>query len=327
MADTTLHRKALRRLRRMPSLRQVVVRLDGPARALGSAMRRGPAVSARFLGVLDGRTLNIEIPLPAVAAAGVTGAELRIRRGRVRHSVPARIRAQAGGGCSFEATALLADGPRGLGLQPGAPWVLEAVVHTTGGTTSYAVVQSPPVQQSEGPTVPAPADPVTGNRYEARLTATGRLGLAVTPPEPLAEVAVISVGWLGARIGIRLVSCDEPPKAVEFTARTGEGRARVAATTTDGVVWCDIPLHELAVLGGPAKETFFDVHVRTGNRRLRVGRFLHDVVNPKPVLVPPTGIVWAAPGLAVSLRPYYTPAGSLTVSCRPIGLLAANGES
>ncbi|MET8151565.1 hypothetical protein ACIBSW_24545 [Actinoplanes sp. NPDC049668] len=325
MSDMALHARALRRLRRMHSVRQVVVRLDRPARAISRAMRRGPAATARFAAVLDGRTLNVEFPVPG-RAADVRSAELRVVRGRTVRCVPVRVRRDSDDSCSLSATVLLTDGPGGLDLRPGSPWLLEAVVHSSAGTTSYAVLAGEPGTTAAGPTLAAPPDAVTGRRYQVGGTRSGRLCLAVNGPAPTAEVAAIDVGWLGARVRVRLLGCEGPVTAVEFVARTGEGRVHAAAVATgDGAQW-DVPAHELALMGG-AKETFFDVYLRAGTRRLRPGRYLHDVVNPKPVLVPPAGIVWVAPGLSVSVRPYYTPAGNLTVACRPIGLLSSNGES
>ncbi|MEU8814733.1 hypothetical protein [Actinoplanes sp. NPDC048796] len=315
MADTTSRR----------ILRQVVVRLDAPARALSTAMRRGPALTTRFAEVLDGRTVNLDIPVPGVAAADITGAELRLSRGRVRHTVAARVRADAGGS-ALAATALLSGHARGLGLAPGSPWLLEAVLHTRAGTTSYAVLRGPEDARRDGPTVLAPADPATGRRYELRTTRSGRLGVAVVAPAPTAEVTSVTVDWLRARFDVRLLGCAEPVTGFELTARTGEGRVRAAAVPVGDVLRCEVPVYDLAALS-KVTETFFDVHLRTAGHRLRVGRFLHDVGNPKPVLVPPHGIVWAAPGLSVNLRPYYTPAGSLTLACRPIGSpSSANGQ-
>lgn len=326
MSDAALHRVALRRLRRLPSVRQMVVRLDAPGRAFTRAMRRGPAVTTRFVAVLDGRTLNIEFPVPGITAADVFSAELRVVRGRVAHSVPARIRPDLDGSSSVAATVLLSEGTGGLGLPSGSPWLLEAVLRTSTGTTSYAVLAGEQRARAAGPTAAAPPDSVTGCRYDLRTTRSGRLGLTVLAPEPTAEVAAIDVDWLGASLRVRLLGYDTRVTTVEFTARTGEGHARAVAVATSDGGRCDIPVRDLALLGR-TKETFFDVHLRAGKRRLRVGRFLHDVVNPKPVLVPPAGIVWAAPGLSVNLRPYYTPAGNLTLACRPIGLLPPNGES
>nr|BFE72173.1 hypothetical protein GCM10020092_054740 [Actinoplanes digitatis] len=260
-----LHARALRRLRRMRSVRQVVVRLDSPTRAISRAMRRGPAVTARYAAVLDGRTLNVEFPVPG-RAADVSSAALRVVRGSTVRSVPARVRSGTDGACSLAATVLLAEGPDGLDLRPGSPWLLEAVVHTAAGTTSYAVLTGEQDTPEAGPTLAAPPDAVTGRRYQVRTTRSGRLCLAVLAPEPTAEVAVIDVDWLGAGLRVRLLGCDGPVSAVEFTARTGEGRVRAAAVATRDGAKCDLPLRDLARTGG-AKETFFDVHLRAGKRR------------------------------------------------------------
>lgn len=296
------------------------------SRVLSTAMRRGPAVRTRFAAVLDGRTLNLDVPVPAVAASAVVRAELRLVRGRVRHSVPARVRSAPDGSAALEGTALLTEHRHGLGLLPGAPWLVEAVLHTAGGVVSYDVLHGPGGEPAESPTVATLADPASGRRHELRTMRNGRLGVAVLAPAPTAEVTTVDVGWLGARIGVRLVGCSEPVTRLELTARSGAGRLTTPVVAAAGTLAGDLPLLEMAVLGGVA-ETFFDVHARTPDRRLRVGRFLHDVANPKQVLVPAAGIVWAAPGLSVGLRPYYTPAGSLTLACRPIGTLPSIGQS
>ncbi|BFU44808.1 hypothetical protein [Krasilnikovia sp. MM14-A1004] len=298
----------------------------GSLRALRSAMRRGPAVTARFGGVLDGRTLNLDLPVPGIAAADVTSAEIRIRRGLSTHAVQARVRSDVGGSCAVAATALLAGGARGLGLQSGAPWLVDLVVWTGGRPRSYAVLAADPAAAVDGPTLAAPPDPVTGWRYEIRAGRTRRLCLQAVPPGPTAEVTAVHVDWLEASFAVRVLGGAQAGGRVEFTARTGEGRTTATTEPAPDGVRCRIPLRELAFRGGE-KETFFDVHLRTGKQRLRVGRFLHDVSAPKTVLVPPTGIVWADHGLAVQLRPYYTPAGNFTIACRPLGSLSANGVS
>ena len=79
---------------------------------------------------------------------------------------------------------------------------------------------------------------------------------------------------------------------------------------------CDLPVNRLAALAGGPRETVLNVFLRSDGRRLRVGRVLNDVVNPKRVLKPTPAVIWAAPGVSLKIRAVFTPAGSITLACR-----------
>ena len=94
-----------------------------PLRRVTLALSGEAVADARFAAILDGRTLNIDIPVPRLPAGEVLSAELRAVHGSDRRAIPARVRTEPDGSVSIEATALLDDNPGGLALRPGRQWL------------------------------------------------------------------------------------------------------------------------------------------------------------------------------------------------------------
>jgi hypothetical protein len=133
-------------------------------------------------------------------------------------------------------------------------------------------------------------------------------------------VSRVEVDWLRAALEIRLVGGERAGNAaVEIVRRSGTARvlAPVEPIGADRVR-CALPLTELAALGGGSGPVYLHVFLRNGGRRLRVGRVLHDLLDPERILKPTPAIVWAAPGKCVRVEARFTSAGALTLACRPL---------
>ena len=307
---------------RVDRVRQEFQQQRAPLRRVTLAISGDAVADARFAAVLDGRTLNIDVPVPRLRHDEVLSAELRAVHGADRRAIPARVRPEPDGTVSIEATALLDDNPGGLALRPGRLWLLELAVRMrAGGEQILKVLGGRQQAGTRGLTVASPPHPDTGFRYRVRLRASGRLALGVTPPAaPAAEVSRVELDWLRAALEIRLVGRPlAGPATVEIVKRSGTARvtASVEQIGADRVR-CDLPLTELAAFGGGSGPVYLHVFLRSGGQRLRVGRVLHDLTDAEQILKPTPAIVWAAPGRCVRVEVRFSTAGAMSLACRTL---------
>ena len=340
MSVDSVRKFAAASLRRFPKLKVAARRLDrklkgpvarlqqerheqrAPLRGVTRALSGSSFIDARLAAVLDGRTLNIDMLAPQFRADDVVAAELHVVRGAVRRTTPARVRREPDGTCGIEATALLDDSPGGYALRPGDPWLLEVMLQTVSrGRRILKVLGGRQNAGTTGLTLPSPPHPETGYRYKARLYWSGRLALTVTPPAPAAELSRVHLDWTRAELEVRAVGWRMPEQAVvEVANRSGTARVTAEASRSGADrVRCALPVGELAGLTRPGKETVLNVFLRSEGRRFRVGRVLHDLMNPGKVLKPTPAIIWAAPGRSLRVQVRFTPAGGMTLACRHIG--------
>ena len=346
MSVESVRKFAAASLRRFPRLKVAVRRLDrklqapvariqqerheqrAPLRGVTRALSGNAFIDARLAAVLDGRTLNIDLLAPQFRADDVTAAELHAVRGSVRRTTPARVRREADGSCAVEATALLDDSPGGYALRPGDPWFLEVMLHTrTRGRRILKVLGGRQNAGTTGLTIPSPPHPDTGYRYKARLYWSGRLALTVTPPAATAELSRVELDWTRAELEVRAVGWQLGDESVvEVANRSGTARVTAAAGRVGADrVRCTLPVAELAGLTRTGRETVLNVFVRSDGRRLRVGRVLHDLMNPGRVLKPTPAIIWAGPGSSLRVQVRFTPAGGMSLACRTITPERPNG--
>lgn len=270
----------------------------------------------RYAGVLDGQTLNLDIEVPYAGAQAPHRVEITFARRGERHTVPAELTAVDPGQLRISAAILL--GGRGVPVAPGQRWRLGCLLHTEGDAgkpRSFALRGAPtPQWPVDGPTNVGPRCARTGVLYRPDTGPGGLTVLRVLPPPPLAEVVEVRVGWTSAELEIRTVGfvCDAPP-TVRFSARTDLRTHAVTATVDSDRIRCALPIDLLASTVGQ-DETVWDVQLSTGRRRLKVGRTLHDLANPKAVLRPTAAVSAGAAG-PVRVRPYFTPGGRLAVAC------------
>jgi hypothetical protein len=297
---------ALHRVRTAPAL------LPWP-----SAMDR--AARATYMAVSDGRALNLCVPLPE--QAGEYHVEFIPRRAVRRvlagpkettRRAAARLGHDARGRPCAEATVVL--GASGLGLSAGR-WRLWLAVGGPAAAPRRIPIRAPLPAGRSGPTVAVPPCPDTGTRYIPSVSPLGYCGLTVRTGRPVAEVSRLTLNHAGAEIAGRLVGAGSAEHArFEFVARIGGAVWPAPVEIVDGAFQVAVPLAKLA---GPAgTERIWDVWVRVpGARRLRVGRFLHDVRSPSRVFRVPVRVVAPEPGVLISLRPHYTAAGGLRLAC------------
>ncbi|MBW8483164.1 hypothetical protein [Actinomadura parmotrematis] len=301
---------ARRRVRRETdaAVRAALAR-TGAARAVAA----GPAVPAGYFAVLDGCTLNVQAELPA---GGADRAEvLFTRRG---HEL--RAPAVVGPGDQVSATVRLGGAAGGVPLGRGR-WRVSLALSGPAGVRRVALLGGAMPAGRAGPTVDVPPCPVSGARYVPEASPSGLSSLHVTAPEPAAEVARLHLSLARAEIDVRLVGAAAGTVRMAFQAR-GSGAVHTVTTAPvqgpGGVVFrARVPLAAMARDSGPGERVWTAVADVPGHGRLRVGRRLHDVRDPRRTLRVAQRTLAAAPGLLLRVRPYYTGGGDLALACTP----------
>jgi len=272
-----------------------------------------PRATGDFLGVLDGRTLQVHAVLPA-SAEQPDRAELLLVRGRHVRRCPASVRTGPGGRPSVEVLARLGEEPGELHLDRGT-WSLAVAVTDAGGTERrYGLRVAEPAERP-GPTVSAPPHPVSGWTYWPGRGVRGVAQLTVTGPVAQAEVVALDHSDAQPRIRARLVGVrrvDAP--ALVFSPRGGGPDRVVPVDVVDNRFEAVVPVADLAT-GAPGDEVIWDVRVRVSATRLvRIGRFLHDLREPRVVLLTSRVVLPIDGDDFVGYRPYYTASGGLAVA-------------
>ncbi|MEE6263734.1 hypothetical protein [Plantactinospora sonchi] len=272
-----------------------------------------PRANGDFLGVLDGRTLQVHALLPA-GTDPAARAELLLVRGRHVRRCPATLRPRSDGRHSVEVLARLGDGPGELPLGKGTWSLAVAVADRDQPERRYGLRIAEPADRP-GPTVAVPPHPVTGWTYWPGRGVKGVAQLTVTGPAAQAEVVALDHSGARARIRARLVGVrrwEEP--AVVFSPRRGGPDHVVPIAPVDGRFEVTVPVADLAT-GRPGDEVIWDVRVRVAPTRLiRIGRFLHDLREPRSVLLTSRVILPTDGDDFVGYRPYYTASGGLAVA-------------
>lgn len=275
-----------------------------------------PSVTCDYFAVPDGRTLQLHAMLPGLSAGPEYRAELVLagQRGAVTH--PAVIRADRAGGYAVEALVPLGHGPGELPLATGT-WAMAVRITAPDKPEQRYALRVAELVDPPGPTVADPPHPVSGHRYRPARDARGIAQLTVTGPPARAEVVRLTTDHLGARIRARLIGVDSTGAhpTVVFSPRGGGADVVVPIDLADGAFEVLVPLAELAT-GRPGREVVWEVWARPSTARMiRVGRYLHDLRNPQPVLSVSREILPLGGDDFVGYRPYYTATGNLAVAC------------
>ncbi len=272
-----------------------------------------PRAACDFLEVLDGRTLHLHARLPAAAGDAASRASVLFLKGRRTVRCPATVDTD-GDRISLTARVTFGADVDEISLAKGV-WSVALAVAAEDGERRFALSLDRP-QERQGPTVPAPPHPVSGWRHEPGRSPHGLAQLTVTGAKARAEVTRLATGRTEARIRARLVGVDllQDPVVV-FTPRGGGPDRVVPIDPVDGRFEFVVPLAELA--RGPAgTEVTWEAWVRTSPARMiRLGRYLHDLRDPRTVLSVSRTTVAIDERQFVGYRPYYTRAGNLAVSC------------
>ncbi|WP_229071661.1 hypothetical protein [Actinoplanes sp. DH11] len=285
--------------------------------ALGM-VRLGPThhiATCEYFAVLDGHTLNLQVRLPAVENAEPATAEVVLSKDRVEHRVPATLRKMYDGDWYADTTTVFGPLRGRLPLDPGIWTVGLRVVTDSGETHDFTVRRMTAAKaRGVGPTVVTPPCPDTGMRFRPTTTSFGLCQITVRGRQTRAEVVRLTLDLGRAEIIGRFVGVGEAGDAVAEFSRRESDRVLEGPVQVDGDIFrIQVPLTEMAPAAG--EKEIWDVRIRTGGRRLRVGRYLHDLKNVRAVLRSYERRMLMPGGVVFHLRPYYTPAGSIALTC------------
>lgn len=286
--------------------------------AIGAFARLIPAMTPRhvadvaYAAVLDGSTLNLDliVPFDGRVPKLVT---IVFRNRQAILAAPARIRAIEGGLLRVSAT--ISMGSSNIPVQSHRAWRLGCVVDGV----EHALRGAPRLDWPAGPTIAEPPCRETGNQYQIGTGRAGLTTLTVKQPRRIAEVVDLELSWSAAKLRVRTVgfTCDRAA-IVRLTSRDGSERLEAPITMDGDEFTCVLPVAQL-VREVSQVETTWDINVLTADGRVRVGRTLHELSNPKIVLRPQAKVVASSVGSAVRIRPYFTPAGKLALACLLVG--------
>jgi hypothetical protein len=313
-------------VRKRPELNLPALHLPGAA----PVDKDLPVLPVEHLSVLDGRTLNLSVVLPAVpgspdpvsarllVAARPEPVRLAIAPkpagdGRIRLSVTAAVDRQADAGGQAGAV------PAGVHLLrlPDGSWPLLLGVTGPEGVEQRFALSGPPKIMADGPNDPSPEQP-DGHRVRVAESALGTARLELgTDPESSAEVTEVELGWSRITLRGRLAGVPEGPVEAELVRRE-DGAARRLPARRDGELF-EIAIAPVDLPGNAPGEQIWDVRVHPPGhgRAIRAARRRTDVRSPKLVFRMPARLLTADDGTAAWINPYWTPAGNLALRGGP----------
>jgi hypothetical protein len=274
-------------------------------------MRVNRAGRLLYAAVLDGHTANLHAALPQGARVPER-ADLVLRRGRQRYEATARVYEDHTGRLLMDAVVLLGAEAGGIPVANGR-WKVKLRLRTGRRTSRIPLLLVEPPRPYDGPTKPMSASPLTGQRHRLGRSLTGNLRVVTADARPSAEVVKVDLSHTALTVDFRVLGAGVVAPWSEFTA-TGRRIKRPVDPLGDGVWRVAVPLEEMSPQRRATEH--WDVALCSdGERRLRLGRRLHDVRNPIRVFAINRMSV-APPGQAPMLvQPRYTPAGNFRVTC------------
>ncbi|MFC6061572.1 hypothetical protein [Streptomyces ochraceiscleroticus] len=316
--------KAGRRARRAAGgVRRRIERVD-TVPVLAARLRPRPVLRPVHLSVLGGRTLNVAVRYPR-RAQGIGTALLHLNHRGHRRTAPLTPELQPDGTLLLTATAPLHFAPHdepaeyaepgALALGPGI-WRLSLAVTDTAGREILAGLGAAPPRTGGGPTLPHSPDPGSGAVFRPVRSPDKRALLKVTAPAPQAELVALGLRWDRVTVQVRLVG--PLPRHAVWTAeavRQGSGGTVLPMPLEQhsGHLTADLPLPAMAA-DGHVQHTW-EVRLRSGRTRLKVGRRLTDVRRPKRVFRTPYRSIALADGRLLRVHAQFSAAGTLAVSC------------
>jgi hypothetical protein len=167
-----------------------------------------------------------------------------------------------------------------------------------------------------GPTVAAPPSPLTGLTITPETTPSGLCRLAVVATRPRAELTGVRIGATEIEIRGRFAGIGPVAGAtVRFTPQGRTSGHGVAAVVEGERFVARVPLEAMAPECAAAERRWDVAAEIAGHRPLRIGRYLHDVGDPRRMLRLPQRVVVPSAGALVRVRPYYTGTGHLVLAC------------
>ncbi|MFE0818722.1 hypothetical protein ACFW40_02095 [Streptomyces sp. NPDC058807] len=287
-----------------------------------------PRVTADHLSLLDGRTLNVCVPVPDDLTA--SAASLVLGSGSSPVVVPLALVQRGDGRVEARGTSVIdllegvrADSPpvpagmRRFLLEAGQ-WRMSVVYTDVRGEERRFALAAAPRLMPDGPTLPEPVRD-DGTYCRVIASSTGRAYLSLGRDHAEAEVLTVDIGWSQVTLRGRLVN--SPAEAcngdVELIRRNGKVSRTVPATWQGDVFTCAIGTADFGAVG--AKEQIWDLRLRRPRgRSLKLCRRRTDVRSPGDVFKMPNRLLTADDGTALRINPYYTPVGSLAFRAAPI---------
>ncbi|MEU6440065.1 hypothetical protein [Streptomyces sp. NPDC047046] len=281
-----------------------------------------PRITPAHLSLLDGRTLNVSLAVPA----DVPAVTARLSLGESTPAlIPLRLREDSDGTVRAEGTAVieLLDGLRERNHLPaGIPrfllgagaWKVSVLLSTVDGTTSSFALAGPGPLLADGPTRP---DPAREDGTHCRLTEslTGRAHLLVGRDAPAAEVERVETGWTAVTVRGRLLNAPADAYTgghLSLVARATKQTATVPLMWHDDRFTAVVSPEDLP--GITERDQIWDLRLLcTGLNGLRPNRLRGDVRDPATVHRMPARVLADAAGRSLRLYPYYTSAGSLAL--------------
>ncbi|NES12952.1 MULTISPECIES: hypothetical protein [Micromonospora] len=272
-----------------------------------------PPADCDFFAVLDGRTLHVHAVLPAGVEPADRAELFFVREGQTLRC-PATLRPE-GDRLAVAAVARLGADADEVPLDKGTWSVGLAVAAGAEGERHFSL-RVDEAADRDGPTVANPPHPVSGWLYRPGRGGNGLAQLTVTGARARAEVVKLATGRVDARIRARFVGVrPQDAPVVVFTPRGGGTDVIVPVEPAGEQFEFVVPLAEL-VPDQPGEEVIWEAWVRTSaTRMVRLGRFLHDLTDPRTVLRVSRAVLPLHGDQFVGYRPYYTAAGNLAVAC------------
>ncbi|MCJ1678357.1 hypothetical protein MTF65_13560 [Streptomyces sp. APSN-46.1] len=318
MSETLLSHAvgAVKRARRTAGrIRRRVERIN-TVPALGTRGRARPTLKPVHLSVLGGRTFNLAVPSPR-RSGEVAEAFLIFERRDQRHIVAMELESPPHGPVLLTATTGLrharhdapeASGPR---LTDGV-WRLTVEISDTKGRKARFGITAPPAYAADGPTLSSPPSPSSGAVFRPMRSVDGQSMIKVTGPRLGAELIAFDLRWDRISVRGRLLAGGSP---AEFTAeavrRGGTASVPIRAEWDGDRFAFDVPLDAMAK--GRAKGVW-DIQMRSGRNRIKIGRRLSDVRHPKKVFRTPFRTIATEGGALLRVHAHLTAAGNLAVS-------------
>lgn len=283
--------------------------------ALGSPGRARATLRPVHLSVLGGRTFNLAVPSPR-RASELAGAFLVLERRDQRRAIPMELEAQPDGTVLLTVTAPLrharydaqdASGPR---LTDGV-WRLAVEATDSKGRKARFALTAPPAHAGDGPTLSSPPSESSGATFRPMRSVDGQSMIKVTPPRATAELTGFDLRWDRISVHGRLIAAGAP---ADFTAEAVRGSAVVPIRPQwDGDRFAfDVPLDDMAARG--RGKGVWDIQLRSGRNRIRIGRRLTDVRHPKKVFRTPFRTIATEGGTLLRVHAHLSAAGNLAVS-------------
>ncbi|MBT2402171.1 MULTISPECIES: hypothetical protein [unclassified Streptomyces] len=317
MSETLLSHAvgAVKQARRTAGLIRRRVERINTVPALGSPGRARTTLRPVHLSVLGGRTFNLAVPSPR-RAGELAGALLVFERRDQRQAVPMELEPQPNGTVLLTVTAPLrharydakdASGPR---LTDGV-WRLAIEATDAKGRKARFALTAPPAHVGDGPTLSSPPSDSSGATFRPMRSVDGQSMIKVTPPRTGAELTGFDLRWDRISVHGRLIAAGSP---ADFTAEAVRGSAVVSIRPQfDGDRFAfDVPLDAMAARG--RGKGVWDIQMRSGRNRIRIGRRLTDVRHPKKVFRTPFRTIATEGGALLRVHAHLSAAGNLTVS-------------